>query len=53
LRRGFTVYKAHSDKEWSLTDCISFDLMHERDLREALSADEDFAQAGFIPLMRK
>jgi predicted nucleic acid-binding protein len=52
LKHGFTLYKTHSDKEWSLTDCISFELMREQGVREALSADEDFTQAGFIPLMR-
>jgi predicted nucleic acid-binding protein len=52
LRRGFTLYKTHSDKEWSLTDCVSFDLMREQGVHEALSADEDFTQAGFTPLMR-
>jgi uncharacterized protein len=35
------------DKEWSLTDCISFIVMEEHGLTEALTADHHFAQAGF------
>ena len=36
-----------------LTDCISFVVMEERGIRDALTADEHFKQAGFQPLLRK
>jgi uncharacterized protein len=36
------------DKEFSFTDCTSFVVMRELKLREALSTDHHFTQAGFI-----
>ena len=44
---GFAPYEACSDKDWSLTDCISFAVMKQRGLAEALTADHHFEQAGF------
>jgi predicted nucleic acid-binding protein len=44
---GFQLYVARQDKAWSLTDCISFEAMNLRKLREALTADHHFEQAGF------
>lgn len=44
---GFDLYETRSDKDWSLTDCISFAVMSERGLSEALTADHHFEQAGF------
>lgn len=46
-------YERRPDKEWSLTDCISFLLMEERGIAEALTADHHFEQAGFRALMRE
>jgi uncharacterized protein len=45
------LYSQRQDKEWSLTDCISFIVMHKNDIDEALTTDRHFAQAGFISLM--
>jgi len=39
------------DKSWSLTDCISFEVMRERGVTEALAADSHFRQAGFHALL--
>ncbi|GIK17836.1 MAG: hypothetical protein BroJett003_28000 [Planctomycetota bacterium] len=50
--RGWELYRNRPDKEWSLTDCISFLVMEERNLREALTADHHFEQAGFVALMK-
>ena len=50
---GLDLYSRRPDKEWSLTDCISFLAMEERRLSEAATLDRHFAQAGFnilIPL---
>ena len=47
------LYEQRPDKEWSLTDCISFGLMRERGLIEALTADHHFEQAGFRALLRQ
>lgn len=44
---GFDLYETRPDKDWSLTDCISFAVMSERGLTEALTADHHFEQAGF------
>jgi predicted nucleic acid-binding protein len=51
--RAFRLYSDRTDKEWGLTDCVSFVVMADRGIREALTADEHFQQAGFLPLLRK
>ena len=51
-RRGLELFAARMDKDWSLTDCISFVLMKEQELIEALTADHHFEQAGFVALLR-
>jgi len=50
--RGLELYRTRSDKAWSLTDCISFVVMQEHDLSDALTADVHFEQAGFRALLR-
>ena len=52
FREAFDLYKNRMDKEWSLTDCSSFNLMKERGIVEALAHDEHFEQAGFVALLR-
>lgn len=52
FREAFDLYKSRADKEWSLTDCASFNLMKERGITEALAHDEHFVQAGFKALLR-
>ena len=49
-RRGLELYAQRPDRTWSLTDCISFVVMEEEGLREALTGDRHFAQAGFTAL---
>ncbi len=49
--RGLTLFAARPDKEWSLTDCISFQVMTDRGLTDALTADKHFEQAGFRVLL--
>jgi predicted nucleic acid-binding protein len=41
----------HSDQKWSFTDGFSFLLMQQSKLRRALTKDEHFRQAGYIPLL--
>ena len=43
---GFRLYVDYTDKEWSLTDCISIAAMKQRGLTDALTEDRHFAQAG-------
>ena len=50
--RGFELYREREDKDWSLTDCISFVVMKERKIELALTADRHFEQAGFRALLR-
>ena len=50
--RGLDLYARRPDKEWSLTDCISFVVMAERGLTDALTGDLHFEQAGFRALLR-
>jgi uncharacterized protein len=51
-REGLTLYASRPDKAWSLTDCISFVVMTDRGLSEALTGDHHFEQAGFRALLR-
>ena len=51
FRDGLSFFNARPDKDWSLTDCISFVVMEEEDITEALTADHHFEQAGFIALL--
>ena len=46
-----SLYSRRPDKEWSLTDCISFVVMSDEGLTEALTGDHHFEQAGFTPLL--
>lgn len=39
------------DKDWSLVDATSFNIMEQRGITDALATDLDFAQAGFIKLL--
>ena len=48
--RGWELLKKHDDKRYSLTDCISFVVMQNRALMQALTFDRHFQQAGFVPL---
>ena len=51
FRRGSDLYGARLDKNWSLTDCISFEVMRDLRLVEALTGDHHFEQAGFTALL--
>lgn len=51
LEKGLMLYEARKDKSWSLTDCLSFIVMRERGLTDALTADQHFQQAGFRALL--
>ena len=49
---GVALYAARPDKDWSLTDCISFVVMQDEGIGEALSGDRHFEQAGFAALLK-
>ena len=48
LLEGWSYFERHSDKEYSLTDSVSFVLMRNMDITTAFTFDRHFAQAGFI-----
>lgn len=52
IERGLLLYAERLDKEWSLTDCISFVVMADEGLTEALTGDKHFEQAGFAALLK-
>ncbi|NQU22382.1 MAG: type II toxin-antitoxin system VapC family toxin [Candidatus Nealsonbacteria bacterium] len=52
FERGYQLYAHRPDKDWSLTDCISFVVMQNAGLKEALTADRHFEQAGFQVLLK-
>jgi len=52
FERAMGLYANRPDKDWSLTDCISFVVMRERGITEALTGDHHFEQAGFTALLK-
>jgi predicted nucleic acid-binding protein len=50
--RGIELYARRPDKEWSLTDSISFVVMHRHGITDALTGDRHFEQAGFTILLK-
>lgn len=53
LRAGLALHRQRADKDWSLTDCVSFVVMRQRGIEDALAFDQHFVQAGFRALMRE
>jgi predicted nucleic acid-binding protein len=51
LDRGLRLFAQRDDKQWSVTDCTSFQVMSGMGLTEALTADHHFRQAGFRVLL--
>lgn len=47
LDKAIELYGSRLDKEWGLTDCISFVVMQEYALTKALTVDHHFEQAGY------
>ena len=52
FRTALDRYASRSDQTWGFTDCLSFLVMEERGITEALAYDRDFEQAGFTALLR-
>jgi predicted nucleic acid-binding protein len=48
---GLDLFAHRPDKDWSLTDCVSFVVMEQQHLHEALTTDHHFEQAGFRKLL--
>ena len=51
FENGWQLYQERLDKEWGLTDCISFVVMWDGKLTRAFTSDHHFEQAGFLCLL--
>lgn len=51
FERAYTLFAKRTDKDWSLVDCLSFEVMHLRQITQALTTDKHFLQAGFDVLV--
>jgi predicted nucleic acid-binding protein len=49
---AFQLFQTRPDKEWGMTDCVSFVVMQEMGLMSSLTADRHFREAGFRALLR-
>ena len=47
---GLRIFKQHPDKEWSLTNCVSFVTMRKYGIRTAFTLDARFKQFGFMAI---
>ena len=50
--RGLQLYEQREDKGYSLTDCISMNVMGSLHISDVLTHDRHFEQEGFSALMR-
>jgi uncharacterized protein len=51
LMQALMLYQSRTDKDWGLTDCISFVVMQQNNLTDAVTGDRHFVQSGFRALM--
>lgn len=51
LETALKLFQSRLDKAWTLTDCISFTVMQDEAIFEALTGDHHFEQAGFKALL--
>ena len=50
--KAWQLLASRLDKQWSLVDAVSFVVMRERGMTEALATDHHFEQAGFVRLLK-
>ena len=50
---GLALYERRPDKQYSLVDCISMNVMRQRDVQEVLTIDRHFSQEGFVTLLER
>jgi predicted nucleic acid-binding protein len=53
FHEALELYKTTNDKEWGITDCSSIIIMKQYRIREALTYDQHFVQAGYVALLRE
>lgn len=49
---GLALYERRPDKQYSLVDCISMNVMRQRRIGDVLTHDRHFAQEGFARLLQ-
>ena len=52
FQRGVDLFERRPDKDWPLTDCLSFVVMRDEGISQALTGDKHFEQAGFTALLK-
>ena len=52
LEEAIALYASRPDKDWPLTDCVSFVVMRDEGIIQALTGDQHFEQAGFTALLK-
>ena len=50
---GLALYERRPDKQYSLVDCISMNVMRQKQIQEVLTHDRHFSQEGFLRLLDK
>lgn len=50
---GLEKYSSRKDKAYTLTDCISMNVMEQESIQEILTNDHHFEQEGFVALIKK
>jgi predicted nucleic acid-binding protein len=50
---GLALYEKRPDKQYSLTDCISMNVMMRKSVTEILTQDRHFSQEGFLRLLAR
>lgn len=51
--QGWKLFEDRPDKSWSLTDCISREIMSKYKLKDVITNDVHFSQAGYNALLRE
>jgi len=51
IDQAMALFQSRPDKEWGLTDCVSFVLMEREGVTQALAADVHFRQAGLEAML--
>ena len=52
IGQALLLFSQYHDKDWSLTDCLSFVVMKREKISIAYSSDHHFEQAGFLYTMK-
>ncbi len=52
-RQAVALLRERADKNYSLCDAVSFVVMRERGIADALTTDKHFRQEGFVRLLEK